>query len=556
MPLVPEDAPDAYKRNVLNEPLVYMASEWSHPEDPQRNYDFYNADKSEKLNYLIDEKSHLHADNWADINILLFARGCLKTTTMIGITQWFADIYPNTSISMMAPRQRQVKRFMERFRDQIEECGQIDGRSNIVSYRDIDRSFQQKFVRNIDSDAGELQTSAKLEGVSAYGEADAARGDHSHVGVIDEVQDVTRGAAENFYEVIDRSNPNNSFTPSKFLIGTPKLEGSYYADMVSKGERLSWDKEDGEWKKESEASIHTEDGEPKIRVWHIDQWNSPLHPDSEVEYKRKTLTSQKFKNEVLAQFHSAEDNLLAERHIRDIMDEQSSTSNRRRKKDSNVTIGVDWGGGSDEKSADTVAVIGEHKTGADDVVRTEILNVEFLSESLSKREERQRIEDLMSKYEADTVLVDEGHGITQRENLQDGTVKNPSGHSDRVYGCWFGNVRNKTDMKWGGNNQEYLTVDKSYQIERLVEEIKEQKITIPTLSMSFDGQASTGVKLINQLTAPYKDLVETASGTKKVRVKSDRRDDAIDAFTYMMIADRELSRHNLDPDRFSSSRSI
>lgn len=547
MPLIPSDAPDDYQRSVLKNAVPWMASNWSHPEDPSRNYDFYDASKENRLDYLLDEDSHLHADNWTDINVLLFARGTLKTTSTVAIATWLTNIYPTTAVSMMAPRKNQVGRWMERYSDRVDE-------TNLANYYDIDQKHTQKFVRNIDSEVGETRLITRIEGVSAYGEGDAVRGDHAHFGVVDEFQDVGQASFEAYSEAVDRENPNCPFFPCRFVIGTPKLEGSYYSDVVSRGEKLSWNEDEKTWEKISDATIHNEDGSPRVRVWHLDQWNSPLHSDSEVEYKQRTMSEQKFKNEIEATFYSAEDNLLADRHINQVLNQDKSFPNRRQNKDSTVTIGVDWGGGSDETAADTVIAVGEHTEHPNGDITSILLNLYFVAESLTKKEEIQKLEDIMSKYDADRVLVDEGFGTAQREMLQNGTIQEPRGHDD-VYGCRFGNVRDNTQLKWNsGDGKRFVTVDKSYQIERTVDAFKDGRLEIPAKTMNFDGRYSQGVKMKSQLTAPYKDLVETTSGKKKVRVKSDRQDDAIDAFTYMLLADRSLSRRNINTDRFSSSR--
>jgi len=73
-----------------------MRNAWQHPNDPTRGYDFYTdegpppedpdeRDEDEEygdfLHYLAHEDGPLKPENWGDIVILNFARGCLKTTT-------------------------------------------------------------------------------------------------------------------------------------------------------------------------------------------------------------------------------------------------------------------------------------------------------------------------------------------------------------------------------------------------------------------------------------------------------------------------------------------
>ena len=72
-------------------------------------------------------------------------------------------------------------------------------------------------------------------------------------------------------------------------------------------------------------------------------------------------------------------------------------------------------------------------------------------------------------------------------------------------------------------------------IENMVADFKDGQIEIPASDLTFDRDGD-GTRLVDQLTAPFTDRVETSGGKRKTKVQSDRADDAFHAFTYMWIA--------------------
>jgi len=144
--------------------------------------------------------------------------------------------------------------------------------------------------------------------------------------------------------------------------------------------------------------------------------------------------------------------------------------------------------------------------------------------------------------------VDEGYGAKQREDLQDGNnIWNEDGW-DEVCGIIYGNIKDKDRPKFSNNNYKdssFCTVARTHMIENMVGYFKHGSIRIPTNDLSFSRDGD-GTKLQDQLTAPYTDRVETSDGKKKLKVLSDRNDDAFQAMVYMWLA----------AHRFGSTRTL
>lgn len=79
----------------------------------------------------------------------------------------------------------------------------------------------------------------------------------------------------------------------------------------------------------------------------------------------------------------------------------------------------------------------------------------------------------------------------------------------------------------------------------MVDSFKAGRIEIPAADLT-GGREGDEQLLIDQLTAPYTDRVETSGGKKKKKVLTDRNDDAFQAFTYMWIA----------AEKFGSTRTL
>lgn len=513
------------------DPRYYMLYNWTHPNDPSRDYDFETND-GEPLFYLTDEDSPLKPDNWGDINVLLFARGCLKTTSVIGIANWFLDEYPNGEVANTAPRDQQKGEVVDRFKERAEDSGLTDRRVR-------DNINHQKFKKSIQTDDGENKTVyASMKSRSGWGGGEGLRGLHSHIGVMDEFQDADEDMFSNFLEMIDQGLPQCPWVPTIFTIGTPKLENSFFSKLWSMSDRKTWDSDKLEWVQQDTAEEYgTGEGESyEVRGWHIDQYNSPLHDESKIQFKKEAYSEKRFQNEVLAQFYTPEDDLITKQHIEDNFNPDLSMQDRRFYEESQVTVGVDWGGGNRENAAKTVISVLEKLEGA-----ITLSYIDFLPSEIEPHQEIERVEEIIMKFDADKVVVDYGHGNKQLKDLQDGNgTYNTDGYLQTVKGCQYGNIKNKYDPKWetSTGKERFFTADRGYMMESFVEDFKHEEFVIPSKDLKFGDRTEKGTMIVDHLTAPYKDKKETPSGKKKLKIDSEdgRNDDAFQSLTYAWIA--------------------
>lgn len=549
-------ASEEQRRKLREDPRLFTRNSWNHPNDQSRDYDFRTTDGDTKLNYLLDDEGPLNPEQWGGINIFLMARGLLKTTTMQMILNWAFQFYGPEGLEayMAAPREDQYEEFVEKFRTKL-------GWSGLDQYRPKNALSHQKFK----FDLSDRTTYAHFKADSGWGSGDAMRGPHSHIGIFDEFQDATPKAFNaGFYEVIDQSIADVPHFPVMFLMGTPKLEGSFFEEMWKRSDQREWCPDEGEsgsWIRQDEPQTYgTGDDTLSVHGWHIDQPTAPLHSEAQIEAKRDMKKPQEFVNEVLAEFYSPEDHLLAEQHLDAVTDPAIGFISAPRDEDNYVTIGIDWGGGTDRKAADTVIAVMEHVTYENGMTESIVDNVDFLDESLSKDEEMDEVEKRLIQFQPDRVVVDDGYGTKRREDLQDGnnTIQ-PDGY-DNVVGCRFGNISNVDKIKWKDKDTKQLfTADKSHVAKSFVDFVKAERLRIP--SADIDAQLhgrdnAVGTKLYRQLTAPFEERKETATGRKTSRItsKSGSNDDAFDAFNYAFLAFHadKLGPTNT-PTRFTST---
>jgi len=584
------DMPADLRDQLPHDIRLYMANFWNHPNDPTRQYDFYTdggPEDGEKLNYLVHDDGPLVPSNWGDIVILNFARGCLKTTTATGAANWATSEFPMVEVDITAPRQEQFGEVMDRFKSAVKNSGldQIRTKNNIS---------HQKFERQLESDNGTVNVEADVKARSAWGDGDALRGLHGHMGIIDEFQDVDEGMFSTFLEAVDQEVPQVPYFPTIVVIGTPKMSNSFFNDLWEMSDQKTWDEDEQEWIVQDEAdeflpeelkdqrrelrrevdelknlrgddNIDQEALEAEIERkqsaadkiqgytvtgWHIDQYASPLHDEAKIEFKRQKYTEKKFKNEVLAEFYTPENDLLTDDHVTDAFDRDSGFSRHRTYDDSEVLVGVDWGGGDSQDASDTVVVVGEKIPLEDDEreYKIDILDVEFIDPDLNKHDELQKVEDCIRDYQADRIAVDEGYGAKQREDLQQGNDIWNSDGWDNVCGVLYGNIKDKDEPKFqesGFEDSDFCTVARTHMMESMVDTFKAGKFEIPTQDLS-GGKDGDEQRLVDQLTAPYTDRTETSDGKKKLKVMADRNDDAFHAFTYLWIA----------AEKFGSTRTL
>jgi hypothetical protein len=390
------------------------------------------------------------------------------------------------------------------------------------------------------------------------------------------MQDLSRSAFETFTPAIDRELPNSDWAPLIFVIGTPKDEGSFYNELWRKTDRRTWNREELSWEAQSERTAFTPSEELaeqmgfdaneldayEVAGWHLDAYNSPVHTPQQIARDKASMTPKKFTNEVEAQFYAAEDDLLTVETVTErFFDDNRRFAEERQHTDSHVVLGCDWGGGSDKNAADTTIGVCEWRSFDDGTALGEYLTVDFLDKSLTPDEEIHEVETYIRQYDVDTALVDYGHGHKSMMDLQDGngTIA-PSGYPNTVVGVKYGNVRDKSAIKWESDSGErrYFTCDKTHAIESMVEYVRDEQLRCPAIGLDSTSQSADGTKIIEHLTSPYKDFTTTASGTKKIRVMTDENnnDDFADVNTFCAlgfdhIASKQTTTHVATADRFA-----
>lgn len=548
------DIPEELQQRLPHEPKLWIRNFLRHPEDPTRPYDFYDGAGDEFLYYLVDEDGPMEPENWGDINVLLFCRGGLKTFTCTALMSWAVDVFPTIEWAATAPRDDQRYEVVERFKQKVEQSG-------LDSKRTKDKLSYQQFEHSITDEHGNAHTSySEVKSRSAWGEGNALRGIHGHGGTIDEAQDTDEGTFSTFAtEAIDREIPGVDYFPTIFVIGTPKMANTFFHKLWKMAEQRSWNQDKQEWELESdgdeflpqelrkrreellEEAEATDDPERAamlrdeadgiegftVKGWHLDQHNSPLHDANRIAYKREIYSRKKFENEVLANFYSPEEDLLDRGDIMAAFDSDLGEMSSRVHDDSTVAIGVDWGGGEGEGAAKTVVTVGER---VEDTIYVRLVRI--LDSGMSFREELEAIDHIVQSFDVDVGVVDEGFGDSERQELQD-----EYGH-DNIYGVWYGHVKNKEELKWNKhkNQKRFFTANKPYMCRRFVEDFKSGGFVLPKRDLAFGTKQDKGAKIVDQLTAPYTDRVETSDGKKKLKVQSDRSDDVFDSFTYLWMA--------------------
>jgi hypothetical protein len=544
-------------RFLKSDPRVWASTFLDHPDDPERSYDFHDTSGDTKLNYLLHDDGPLNPEQFGNINIIKFCRGGLKTTLTTLINAWALTMYPNVGIYMTAPRQGQVREFAERLDDKIRQAG-VKRRRDVKTDNISRKVFELPVAKD---DGGERIYKAKFQADSGWGQGDALRGPHSHIGIIDEFQDITRSSFETFMPAIDRELPDADWAPVVFIIGTPKEDGSFYSEMWRKSDQRHWDEETLTWRVTDERAEFTpsddlleemgmgdEDIEGyEVAGWHLDAYNSPLHTPQQIARDKANFAPRKFVNEVEAQFYSPEDDLLS----RDILNQRffaddGSFVRSRQNEETFVGMGVDWGGGHDKNAGVTAIAVVEYDT-FDEFAEGTVLTVEALDAGLTPTDELAAVEDHINQYGVDACVVDYGHGHKQMMDLQDGNGPiDPRGYNDVVTGARFGNVGSKDDVTYetDSGKRRFFSCDKTYQVERFVQCVRDGLFSCPSGGLTFDSEGSLGAQLVDHMTAPYKDYVQTTDkGTKKIRVQTNDsdNDDLFDSLLYSLLAYEEVN---------------
>jgi len=565
IPEISDEVPDEKVQALRESPPLWVRNALRHPVDPSRNYDFKTED-GEPLTHLLHEDSWLYPNQWADINVLLLARGELKSTSTGWIESWFHDAYPQGHSYLIAPSKDQVVDFLEPIRETYIEQADMDGRRKTDNKTtQVFKTYQRDETGDVNPVLGRIQTD------SGYSEK-SVRGKHSQIGITDETQDLSQRVFNVMLPAIDMGLPDADWAPTVFCIGTPKETGSFYHDLWERSDKRTWDAESQSWIIQEEVDpyelsaedvaelpgdVDIEEGEEyTVHGWHLDWVNSPMHSGADIARAKEQMGEMTFVNEVLAQFYEPEDNLLTESHVKSCFNTEYDFRQQPYNEDNTVAVVADWGGGSDKNASDTIIMAVEEVTYEDDTSEYVVLDIDFLDPDETRiKDEIKQYEQYLIRYDADIGLVDYGYGQQAMESLQHGDdTTDPDGYMEVVSGVHYGNVKNKTDIKWVENDdgdQLFFTCDKSRTASRMVEQVRDGEWIIPratddSTGVSMQTSSDDGVRLIEQLTAPHKTLTETKSGKKRVDIETsgNQRDDSFDIFSFSFLAFNEVNKDN------------
>lgn len=575
IPELGDDVPAETKRKLRHNPSLWVRNGLKHPVDPSRDYDFKTEDGT-PLTHLLHEDSWIHPENFADINVLLLARGELKSTSTGWIEAWAHDAWPQFHSYIIAPSKGQVIDFVEPIRETYIEQADMDGR------RVTNNKTNQVFKTYRKDESGDVNpVMGRLQTDSGYSEK-SVRGKHSQLGITDETQDLTQRVFNVFLPSIDQGLPEVDWFPTVFCIGTPKETGSFYHDLWERSDKRTWDAEQGEWIIQEEVDPYTLsaeelrdlpgsydlddiDEEYTVHGWHVDWINSPLHSMADVARAKKQMGEMEFANEVLANFYDPEDNLLSDGDVKACFNTDYNFRQQPYNREHTTAVMADWGGGSDDNASDTIFLAAERIPYDNEDDEFIVLNVKYLDPSQRNREQIREVEKWIKQYDTDVTLVDYGFGEQAMESLQHGddTIE-PDGYMDTVSAVHYGNVKDRTDIKWvtdDNNNDLFFTCDKSRTATRMVEMFRDQQWVLPRADSDSSGLSlrtsdDDGVRLLEQLTSPYKTLSETTTGRKRVDIETpgNHRDDAFDVFSYGFLAFKEMGKNDAVTDFATNSR--
>ena len=561
-------------QRIRHSPKLWMRNFLRHPVDPSKAYNFKTTD-GEPLSHLLHEDSWLYPENWADVNVLLLARGALKSFSTGTIATWAHDAFPQLHTYYIAPSNDQVYDYVEPIRETYVEQADMDGRRKTNNKgAQVFKTYQKAENGDVNPVLGRFQTD------SGYSEK-SVRGKHSQLGITDETQDLKERVFNVFQPAIDLQLPDVDYFPTTFCIGTPKETGSFYHDLWERSDQRSWNAEKQQWDIQSEVdpyelsaedlaelpgNMEVEEGESyTVHAWHVDWINSPLHTGADIARAKKQMGEMEFANEVLAQFYEPEDNLLSDSDVRSTFTPEYHFREEPYKEDSTTAVVADWGGGKDQNASDTIILAVEEVVYENGETEYVVLDLDFLDTSLRNREQIREYEQRLIQYDADIGLVDYGFGQQAMESLQHGDdTVDSSGYMDTVSAVHYGHVKDKSDIKWTTDedgNKTFFTCDKARSASIMVESFRDNEWVIPkstkdTTGVSVETSEDNGVRLIEQLTAPYKTLSEGNTGKKRVYIETpgNQRDDAFDVFTFATLAFKEINGSDESVIGFAGSK--
>lgn len=390
---------------------------------------------------------------------------------------------------------------------------------------------------------------------SCWADGDAIRGIAAQRVYLDETQDVTSSARETVAECLGHAAGGGQM----YHFGTPKNSGSEFHKLWELSDKKEWfvtcqnkkcghvqkltmnnvmkpdenkagyfgctkckkelDRSKGQWKAENSTN-------PKMSGYHITQLMVSWITADQILYKRATYSEQKFKNEVLGEFHNVFGKTLDMQNILDCTDSNMSFPKQGHKGPN--YMGVDWGSGNNSFSVITIIGVDEVKnieTGKKEERFAYRYVKKYNSTSYGKI--ISDIHRLVEAYNIENYVIDIGDARRQFEEL---LVEHPN----KVSACQYV-LALKNPYKWDKKTRIH-TVDRSYLIEKVIDMFHKKKFIIPYDKLTVQVTDVLGW-LFEHLTALEAEWVEPSSGnTGYTRYLHSDPDDGFQSLCYAFLA--------------------
>jgi hypothetical protein len=527
--------------SVMTDPVFFCEAFLTIPDGEEGivPFRFDKPEKGEYRNYLFD----MYRDTHPRI-VVLTGRQVEKTSMCRN--KILADMHLNEGLSALfaSPRAEQVARFSaERIDNAIRDSQGGVLKDSLLKKGKATSTFKQ------------FDSKCNLFLYSAWADADSIRGISCQRAYLDEQQDITASAREVIEECL--AHAHNGGQMSHF--GTPKNSGSEFHRLWQLSDMKEWyvecqNPECGHNQKMSMNNIYKPDenkpayfgcakckkeldrskgkwvsennDRPKMSGYHITQLMCSWITADSIMYKRATYSEQKFKNEVLGEFHNVFGKTL---DLQDIMDCTNATMKLSDKghKGPNY-LGVDWGSGTN--SFTVVTIIGPDMVKNPESGKMEEKLVYRYVKKYNESGYGKVLSDihkLIPAYNIVNTVIDIGDARRQFEEL---LVEYP----DTVAACQYV-LALKNPYKWDRKTRIH-TCDRSYHIEKVIDMFHKRNIVIPYDKLTVQVTDRLGW-LFEHLTSLEAEWVEPSSGnTGYTRYLHSNPDDGFQSLVYAWLA--------------------
>lgn len=450
-----------------------------------------------------------------------------------------ADMHLHEGLTALytAPRQEQTTRFSaERIDNALRDSQGGALKDSILKKGKATSTFKQ------------FDSKCNLYLYSCWADADAIRGIAAQRVYMDETQDVTSAARETVEECLAHAHNGGQM----WHFGTPKNSGSEFHKLWEISDKKEWyvdcenpkclhkqkitmnnifkpdenkpayfgcskckkelNRGHGEWISENKGA--------KMSGYHITQLMCSWITADSILYKRATYTEQKFKNEVLGEFHNVYGKTLDMQNIMDCTNATMTLPDKGHKGPN--YMGVDWGSGNNSFSV--ITIVGPEIVNGEEKLVYRYVN-KYSTSGYGKV--MSDMHKLVKLYNVENIVIDIGDARRQFEEL---LVEYPNS----VAACQYV-LALKNPYKWDRKTRIH-TCDRSYHIEKVIDLFHKQKITIPYDKLTIQATDRLGW-LFDHLTALEAEWVEPTSGnTGYTRYLHSSPDDGFQSLVYAYLA--------------------